>query len=405
MAQIIYRVSGEDGNGKRVSRTFRNTDDGREASRAFADSLRSTRTVYDVRSRIGGRVVTKTFKRRRDADAYAATTQVNKLRGVVIDPRRARITVHEFADKWLDQRNDLAERTVELYRWLLDRHVLPKLGTSTLTALAPSTVRTWHARIARDHPTTAAKAYRLLSTIMKTAVADEVISRNPCQVKGAGIEKAPERPTASVAEVQALTDAMPEHLRIAVLLAAWCQLRRAEVLGLHRRDVDPMRCTISIAVTRTTRMDGTTVEKAPKTEAGRRTLSVPANILPALTDHLDAHVGPEPGALLLAGTSRALDHAWDKARIKVGRPELRLHDLRHSGLTWSAATGASIAELMRRAGHASPAAAMRYQHATEDRDRALADALADLVAPATVTAIGTRDGRAIGDPPSDGPQV
>ena len=48
MAQIIYRVSGEDGNGKRVSRTFRNTDDGREASRAFADSLRSTRTVYDL---------------------------------------------------------------------------------------------------------------------------------------------------------------------------------------------------------------------------------------------------------------------------------------------------------------------------------------------------------------------
>ena len=74
MAQIIYRVSGEDGNGKRVSRTFRNTDDGREASRAFADSLRSTRTVYDVRSRIGGRVVTQTFERRRDADAYADPT-------------------------------------------------------------------------------------------------------------------------------------------------------------------------------------------------------------------------------------------------------------------------------------------------------------------------------------------
>ena len=59
MAQIIYRVSGEDGNGKRVSRTFRNTDDGRVASRAFGDSLESTRTVYDVRSRIGGRVVTR----------------------------------------------------------------------------------------------------------------------------------------------------------------------------------------------------------------------------------------------------------------------------------------------------------------------------------------------------------
>ena len=179
MAQIIYRVSGEDGNGKRVSRTFRNTDDGREASRAFADSLRSTRTVYDVRSRIGGRVVTKTFKRRRDADAYAATTQVNKLRGVVIDPRRARITVREFADHWLTGRTDLAERTRELYRYLLDKHVFPTLGTTTLGSLSPSDVRKWHQGIADAHPTTAAKAYRLLSTIIKTAVSDEVVAQNP----------------------------------------------------------------------------------------------------------------------------------------------------------------------------------------------------------------------------------
>jgi len=35
---------------------------------------------------------------------------------------------------------------------------------------------------------------------------------------------------------------------------------------------------------------------------------------------------------------------------------------------------------MRRGGHANPTAALRYQHATEDRDRAIADARAALVA-------------------------
>ncbi|MDA8356539.1 MAG: tyrosine-type recombinase/integrase, partial [Actinomycetota bacterium] len=90
----------------------------------------------------------------------------------------------------------------------------------------------------------------------------------------------------------------------------------------------------------------------------------------------------------------------DTARRAVGRPDLHLHDLRHSGLTWSAATGASVAELMRRAGHKSPAAAMRYQHATEDRDRALAGALAEL---APVIHINPRDIRAIdsSDEPAD----
>jgi hypothetical protein len=82
-----------------------------------------------------------------------------------------------------------------------------------------------------------------------------------------------------------------------------------------------------------------------------------------------------------------LASAWSDARKAIGRPELHLHDLRHSGLTWSAAAGATVAELMRRGGHASPAAALRYKHASEDRDRALADALAGLATKADVAGL------------------
>jgi integrase len=62
-----------------------------------------------------------------------------------------------------------------------------------------------------------------------------------------------------------------------------------------------------------------------------------------------------------------------------------MHDLRHSGLTWSAAAGATPAELMRRAGHKSSDAAMRYQHATSDRDAALAEALSAMARMASVS--------------------
>ena len=85
----------------------------------------------------------------------------------------------------------------------------------------------------------------------------------------------------------------------------------------------------------------------------------------------------------------------------MGRPDLRLHDLRHTGVTFVAATGATMAELMHRAGHASPTAALRYQHATQDRDRVLAEALATL---ASVTAIGPRDGSAM-EPGRDSPET
>ena len=101
---------------------------------------------YGVRTRIAGRVVTRTFKRRKDADVYANTTEADKLRGVVVDPRRAHVTFREYAGQCLADRPDLAVRTRELYGWLLDRHILPTFGDmalpiSHLRQCAPGTLR------------------------------------------------------------------------------------------------------------------------------------------------------------------------------------------------------------------------------------------------------------------------
>lgn len=326
-----------------------------------------------------------TFPAKATGDAWLAGVRTDIGRGAWIDPNAGAVTLREYADQWLANRHDLSERTAELYRWLLDRHTLPVLGDKRLVAITPSGVRSWHAGIAKAHPSTAAKAYRLLSTILRTAVEDRHLVVNPCKVKGAGRETAPERPLATIAEVQALADAMPARLRLAVLLAAWCQLRRGELLGLRRRDVDLLHATLSISVTRVQMMTtGRSIEKSPKTAAGVRTVAVPPNIADDLARHLSEHVGTPANARLFDVAPLTLDKAWSAARAKVGRPELHLHDLRHTGLTLAAATGATVAELMHRAGHASPAAALRYQHATADRDRALADALAALAPVADV---------------------
>ena len=84
-----------------------------------------------------------------------------------------------------------------------------------------------------------------------------------------------------------LAQAMPEQLRIAVYLAAWCQLRRGEIRGLRRKDVDLAAGTLSVSVTKTTAMSGRTIVKEPKTRAGRRTIAVPAQIVNLLAAHLE----------------------------------------------------------------------------------------------------------------------
>jgi integrase len=186
---------------------------------------------------------------------------------------------------------------------------------------------------------------------------------------------------------------MPERLRLVVLLATWCQLRRGELLGLRRRDVDTLHGNLTIEQSRRFTRKGRSVVKGPKSAAGHRTLAIPPNVLAPIQDHLERFTSPSPDAFVFTGktgvplTAGVLQRAWAKAQITVGRTDLHLHDLRHSGLTIAAATGATTAELMHRAGHASANAALRYQHATQDRDRVLAEALAELSAPADVVLI------------------
>jgi integrase len=278
------------------------------------------------------------------------------------------------------------------YEHMLERHVLPALGGYELAALTPSAVRNWYMGMRRRYAngTAADDCYRVLRTIVLTAVSDGLIVKSPCQVKGAGNARSAERPVASVAEVTAAIEATDERYRLAVLLAAWCQLRRGEVLGLQRRDIDLLHGTVRIERALVRPTHGPVLVGPPKTAAGQRTLAVPSNVLPALRDHLERFVAPEPGSWLFVAEDggpmvpSTLDRVWQRARRAIGRRDLFFHDLRHSGLTWAAASGASVAELMRRGGHANPRAALRYQHATEDRDRAIAEALASLASDGVV---------------------
>jgi integrase len=107
-------------------------------------------------------------------------------------------------------------------------------------------VRTWNAKLSKSTPGQAVSAYRLLRAILNTAVDDDVISRNPCRVKGAGSDRAPERVPPTLDEVRALTNAMPDKLKLAVVLACAFPVRKGELLGLQRCDINLPQSMISI---------------------------------------------------------------------------------------------------------------------------------------------------------------
>jgi len=326
-----------------------------------------------------------TFETKLDASAWLNAQVSLVAAGAWIAPQRVEraSTLRVYADSWLETR-DLRPRTRAQYRWLLDDYLLPGLGGLRVDTITPPVVRQWHAGVAPGRPTTRAQAYGLLRTILKTAVSDGLLPTNPAQIDGAGSTKrASTTKVATPTELDALAAALPPRYRVGVLLSSWCALRFGELAELRRGDIDVEARTITVARA-VVRVNGAPVIGPPKTDAGVRVVTMPARVAAAVADHLERFVPDDADALVFPArqgghlSPTALYKVFYPARDAIGRPDLRWHDLRHSGLTLAAQTGATIADLMERAGHTTPGAAMRYQHSAAERQRAIADALDDL---------------------------
>jgi integrase len=345
---------------------------------------------YQARYRIDGvwRTAPTTFRTKGDADAFLAATRADVGRGHWIDPTAGQIELTAYSERWLSDRPNLRPRTRDLYDGLLRLHILPELGTTAIGQLTPGQVRTWRAakiRAGRPGPSTIAKCYRLLHAICATAVEDGLIPRNPCVIKGASVERPAERPVATIQQVFALADAIEPRYRAMALLATFCGLRVGELRALRQRNLDLLHRTVSVVEQYQQLADGTLLLGPPKTDAGRRAVAIPEVIVPELEQHLATWCTPGRDNLVFPGVSgrpfrtATLHAAWHRALTATGIDGLRFHDLRHTGNTLAAATGASTKELMSRMGHASPRAALIYQHATQDRDAAIAAGLSDLI--------------------------
>jgi integrase len=162
-------------------------------------------------------------------------------------------------------------------------------------------------------------------------------------------------------------------------------LRWGELVGLRRENVDLNACVVRVIETTAELDRGGLVPETPKSKAGRRTVAFPAELVPELRWHLDRFAAPGQRGLVFVGPKGAslrrsnFRPIWNAACAQAGVPGMHFHDLRHVGGTLAAATGASLKELMARLGHSSTRAAMIYQHATRDRDEAIAKALGGLM--------------------------
>ena len=164
------------------------------------------------------------------------------------------------------------------------------------------------------------------------AVEAGYLPRNPCTVKGAGIERAAEMRHASIPQLHQLADAVPARYRALILLAGYGGLRWAELVGLRRHHVDLAGARIQV-VEQAAEVAGKIIVNPPKTDAGQRLVTLPRVVVEALAAHLEEYAEPDPDGLVFitprgAHLLRSPFHrfVWRPAVKQVGLDGLRVHD-------------------------------------------------------------------------------
>lgn len=353
-------------------------------------------------------------------------------------------TVETYGSKYVE-RDDLAGSTRDRYRQLLKFYIMGEPATSNrrgmtkgkpivqhglgdirITELNKASVRAWWQDLpVRTRESSCRQAYDLLRAIMNAAIEDELIDVNPVRVKAASSAQASRErdlPPLPVPVLYRVADAMPERLRLGVLMGGVLGLRSGEVRALQRRDFRLSGRLPTVTVAHDVKEAEGKLEIGPLKTARKgivtRTLVIPAALIDAVKAHLRDHTQVGRSGLLFWREGDGMpirSAAWLKMFKKAcnqvaadleaeaaeqvatsGQPESEgsqdirellthqggyiFHGTRVTGLTWTyRLSGGNLKAVQAVGGHTSPKTALRYQRAEVDYLAAIAENMSTMI--------------------------
>jgi integrase len=351
-------------------------------------------TLYRVRYRTPDNRQTdkRGFARKRDAEVFAASVEVSKLRGEYVAPSAARVTVGELGPAWLDgQRGHLKPSGYAVMETAWRTRVEPRWGTVALGDIRPTAVKQWISELSRGtsdvKPLGGAAVKRMhyvLSQILADAVSDNRIAKNPAAIKRgskAGIKLPPTTRKRHVylthEQVGGLADAAGRYEGL-VLLLVYTGLRWGEVCGLRVHDLDMLRKRASVVENAV--QSGTRIHVGTPKAHKQRDVPLPEFLLTYLARQCE---GKGREDLLFPGDDgkhlrrpHPTSGWFAKAVETSGVPRVTPHDLRHSAASLAVSAGANVKAVQKMLGHASAAMTLdTYADLFDDDLEAVATAL------------------------------
>ena len=336
-----------------------------------------------------GREHAKGFKRKADAQVWLDAQTAALVGGTHIAPRDAVLTVEEWCTIWLEGYRVNRDSTVRQARTHA-KHITAEFGSIALSDVRPSSVKAWMAKLKNDG---FQQSYRhalhaRLSQIMADAMTDGLVGRNPCSRKTAPSLGKQKPYCATTDQVWALHDAMPEHLRVAVLLGAFVGLRVSEVSGLRVSDVDFIRGIVTPRQQWGGAPLKTAGSEAPLPIPNDLSLVLSAAVRPGAEYLVTNPKGEGVGPWLIERAVRSAKQAIaeregsDPKSDPLRLPEdFSFHDLRHYLASMLINSGADIKTVQARLRHASARTTLdTYSHLWPDADESTRSAVGAVIA-------------------------
>jgi integrase len=305
---------------------------------------------------------------KREAQAELNRLLSRRNEGTYVDPTK--MSVAEYLEHWLavDIDRRVANKTAVRHRQIVQRQIAPRIGHVPMRKLTPVHIEAFEAELQRSGYVIGRKAgqgltahtvlhvHRTLSQALAHAVKTGVLFKNPAeQVKP---PRPPRREIAilSKAEVATVLGAAGP-LYLPLLIGVTTGMRRGEILGLRWSDVDSKAGKLTVNQS-LERLGGKTAFKSPKTAGSRRTITLPALTVEALSAHRAEQARIGTGELVFSHGGipwdpDSLTKAFDRLIRAVGVRRITFHGLRHTHISHQLMDGVHVKVVSEQAGHAN----------------------------------------------------
>ena len=275
-------------------------------------------------------------------------------------PKDENITVSQFFNNYKETvwKHSMRPKTLEVQTYLLNKHILPSIGSLKLVNLRPDHIQSLYSKKLDEGLSrlTVLKIHQIIHKALSHAVRWGMVTRNVTDLVDAPKrEKKPMSIWTPEQVVHFLSVTKDHPYWLIWVLAIYGSMRRGEILGIHREDVDLVKGTVFIQYSVQSRKGGTFLSK-PKTESSMRVVKLPQDALTATKAYLD-NLNTKEGIIFKSSTGNFVHpsnvvRAFKHEAKKAGLPKIRFHDLRHTSVALMAAANIHAKTIQERLGHA-----------------------------------------------------